>query len=293
MASIHQQNVTDYHASVEQAGHHHGGEHNMHLFHSQWHQNNPRPARPTHQDANWAIADDYGTRFLQMHHEMVSAAPGEPHTVMMHDSIVTWYGNQGVVPPANWIPSTTIPLELGYQPDIEAYPEPIKTIVSNFAASQGQTPAEFLTRNTDTPGFTLPGWFTLGGVGQGAAGDPFTGARKLADFKNVNQLGCCMVFPHDAWHGRIGGAMGSTLTAIADPIFYFGVHWHIDKVYTAFKALQAQQPHLHPADAEELGDHPPRVGGTEGPAATRPFTAAEQLQVDQWQEASRQFHALE
>ena len=35
----------------------------------------------------------------------------------------------------------------------------------------------------------------------------------------------------------IGGAMLAFDTAIDDPIFYFGVHWHIDKVFDAYKNL--------------------------------------------------------
>lgn len=30
---------------------------------------------------------------------------------------------------------------------------------------------------------------------------------------NTNQLGCCLVYPHNDWHVAIGGAMGSRLEA--------------------------------------------------------------------------------
>lgn len=45
--------------------------------------------------------------------------------------------------------------------------------------------------------------------------------------------------------------MGSTWTAIADPIFYFGVHWHIDRVFDDYKSLQAERV-IRPLDRARL-----------------------------------------
>lgn len=85
--------------------------------------------------------------------------------------------------------------------------------------------------------FELPKWFSEEGIAPGDKGEPITGSRKLSDFANINQLGCCIVFPHNIWHDLIGGSMSFTSTAINDPIFFFGVHWYIDNVFDEYKKL--------------------------------------------------------
>jgi hypothetical protein len=237
MASVHQQNVANYHEAMSQHGHH--GGHNMYIFHRDWHQQNTDPSPPAAPDSNWGMDLPFGTNFLQMHHEMVKGN-GVGHQHMLHASLVSWYQEQGLSLPALWNPLESIPTELGYDPDPSIFPDEIRVPVENFAQSQGMTVTEFLTRGTNTPAFALPRYFTAAGVGPGEASEPITGARKLADFQNTNQMGCCLVFPHNQWHGSIGGAMSTTWTAIADPIFYFGVHWHIDRVFDEYKALQSE-----------------------------------------------------
>ncbi|HEX7315772.1 MAG TPA: hypothetical protein VF297_17775 [Pyrinomonadaceae bacterium] len=69
------------------------------------------------------------------------------------------------------------------------------------------TPEQLLQRKTNRPGFTLPKHFTRNGVSAGDPSEPLTGARKLGDFQNTNQPGCCIVFPHNRWHGAIGWAL--------------------------------------------------------------------------------------
>jgi hypothetical protein len=229
------QAVADYHRESAQGPH----SHNMYLFHRDWHQNNPDPTPPEAPDPNWGVDLMFGRNFLQMHHEMVKATDDEPKFFMMHSSLVSWYLAKGYDLPSEWDPLTPIPDVLAYVPDPSVYPQEIYDAIAEAANQQGVSLQEWLTRNTDNPRFALPKYFTRDGVGANEQGEPYTGARKLADFKNVNQLGCCIVYPHNRWHGVIGGAMKSTWTAIADPIFYFGVHWQIDKVFDDYKRIQA------------------------------------------------------
>jgi len=249
MASVHQQNVAQYHAAVSQHGHHAG--HDMYIFHRDWHQQNRDPRPPTHPDRNWGMNLVFGTDFLQMHHEMVKATSSEARQHMMHESLVDWYQQQGLSLPTLWNPLEPIPAELAYEPDPNVFPNDIRQPIEQFAQQQGMTITQFLTRAGDTPSFELPRYFKVQGVGPGEPGEPITGARKLADFRNTNQLGCCIVFSHNAWHGAIGGAMSTTWTAIADPIFYFGVHWHVDHVFDDYKALQAERS-IRPLDRVRL-----------------------------------------
>lgn len=251
MASVHQQHVAQYHAAVSEHSHH--GGHDMYIVHRDWHQQNREPRPPTRPDRSWGINLVFGSNFLQMHHEMVKATATEPHQNMMHESIVAWYQSQNLTLPQPWDAQKPIPVELGYTPDPSVYPEEIRQAVQRAAQESGVTAEKFLTRRTDNPAFVLPRYFTIDGVGSGELGEPITGARKLADFKNTNQLGCCLVYPHNQWHGAIGGAMSSTWTAIADPIFYFGVHWYIDRVFDDYKSLHAQRG-IRPLDLTRLAE---------------------------------------
>lgn len=234
MKSKHQILVDKYHSEV---GHHH----NMHIMHRNWHNVNTEPELPTTVDPNWGIDIRFGTDFLQMHHEMLNANKDDPKYHMMHDSISNWYENNGEFLPLGWQPNQIIPEDLGYEPDGSIYPDEIKDGISEYAQSQGLTLEQFLTRRTNNPSFELPKYFTIDGVNNAEEADPLTGAFKLADFKNTNQLGCSLVFPHNQWHGAIGGAMSTTWTAIADPIFYWGVHKFVDIVFEEYKMLQKQK----------------------------------------------------
>ncbi|CAN5564483.1 hypothetical protein BH11ARM2_BH11ARM2_13560 [soil metagenome] len=237
--STHQKLVTEYHSDMSNMRPGMGMD--MYLFHAKWHQDNRDPRPSTRIDPDWGTNIGYGTAFLQMHHEMVRAANSEPKQFMMHESIFAWYQTGGRALPTEWDTLTAIPQDRGYQPDPTVYPVQIQQILQQAATAKQTTVEAILTRNTDNPQFSLPRYFTREGVAAGERGEPNTGARKLADFKNVNQLGCCIVYPHNEWHGTIGGAMGSTLTAIVDPIFYFGVHWHIDQVFADFQTLSQQR----------------------------------------------------
>lgn len=242
MAGLHQRHVDAYHNAMAASMPHHA--HNMHLFHRNWHRMNPDPGRdqmPPRRDANWGTNLVFGTNFLEMHHEMVKAGNDEPRQHMHHESIAAWYAGEGLAAPDDWDPSAPIPEGLAYEPELDAFPPEIRAVLQDAADARGITPAELLTRHTDSPNFQLPRYFTRQGVGPGERAEPLTGARRLGDFKNANQLGCCIVFPHNSWHGAIGGAMASTWTAIADPIFYWGVHWHIDRVYDDFKLIQQEK----------------------------------------------------
>jgi hypothetical protein len=251
MASLHQSRVAEYHASMAHGGHH--GGHDMFLFHGQWHVDNRDPEPPTQPDRNWGTDIEFGGNFLQMHHEMIKAADDEAKEHMNHDSIVSWYGKKGYNLPATWNPLKTIPSELAYEPDLNAFPTEIQEAIIQWASGNEMTSEAFLRRTTNTPNFLLPKYFTREGIGPDEEGEPYTGARKLADFRNINQLGCCLVYPHNDWHGSIGGAMNSFWTAIADPIFYFGVHWTIDEIFDEYKSIQSERS-LFVLDRRRLSD---------------------------------------
>lgn len=253
----------------------------MHIVHRDWHNVNSDPTPPSRQDPNWGTNLVFGSNFLQMHHEMVKASSSEPRQHMMHDSVLEWYNKNGNTPPSVWGPLAEIPAELGYEPDPMAYPDEIRIPLENFLSGRGQTIEQFLTRRTNTPSFELPKYFTVQGVSSASEADPLTGAMKLSDFKNTNQLGCSLVFPHNSWHGAIGGAMSSTWTAIADPIFYWGVHWHVDRVYDEFKIIEASRS-VHSLDLEALtekGLNPTR-------REVRDFTDAERTKINEFVAAS-------
>lgn len=221
----HQQRVNEYHEEIARHGH------DMHIFHATWHQQNQDPNIPSRPDRNWGVNNTFGQKFLQMHHEMVKAGDDEPKTFMRHKSIASWYQSKNYDLPAPWNPASPIPDELNH------FPKPDTTFVNGQSVS--------LKRTTNTPAFQLPKWFTVSGVSDGERGEPLTGARKLADFINLNQLGNCIVFPHNVWHGTIGGSMSFFDTAINDPIFYFGVHWHIENVFDAYLNIVRQsEPRL-------------------------------------------------
>lgn len=201
--------INEYHQMMTQMGV------DMHDFHANWHQQNKDPQHPNAPNSDWGTNISFGKDFLQMHHEMVEALDTEEKFFMHHQSIVSWFNSKGYNLPLEWNPLTPIPNEFAYTP-------------TNMS----------LKRKTNDPRFALPKYFTVQGIAQGEDPEPITRAVKLTDFKNLNQLGCCIIYPHNAWHNAIGGAMLYFNTAIDDPIFYFGVHWHIDKVYTTYLSLQ-------------------------------------------------------
>jgi len=283
-----QQKVAAYHKDLASSGHH--GGHDMYQFHFQWHQVNRDPVRPARPDARWAADLVFGTNFLQMHHEMVKAGDDEPRQHMMHASIASWFTSHQVALPPAWNPLTPIPADLGYDPDPSVYPETIRSLLADRARQSGVTVEALLKRKTDTPAFVLPAWATREGVPAGQPGEPVTGARKLADFVNANQLGCCLVYPHNEWHRTIGGAMGSTATAIADPIFYFGVHWHIDRVFDEFKLIQSERA-VRGHDVRSLS---PAAVATplEARALAREFTPDQLERFEEERRLSAALHAL-
>tara|TARA_R110002072_G_scaffold243698_2_gene402903 strand:+ start:16773 stop:17609 length:837 start_codon:yes stop_codon:yes gene_type:complete len=243
-ASKHQLLIDQFHQDASSG--HHG--HNMHIFHRDWHQNNTDPRPPEELDENWGTDIKFGSDFLKMHHEMVRLPADQTPKYMHHPSLTTWYKNHQHAQPSEWNPLLTIPPELGYEPDPTVYPDEIRIPIQQHAENQGLTIEQFLTRRTNNPQFQLPKWSTPEGVGPGEDGEPYTGARKLGDFKNLNQLGCCLVFPHNRWHVAIGGAMSTTWTAIADPIFYWGVHMHVDMVFEAYQSLQTLEESVKARD---------------------------------------------
>jgi len=199
--TVNQQHIAEYHSELLAM---HG--HDMHSFHADWHAQNPDPRRPSRPTRAWGADIPFGSNFLQMHHEMVNAEDGEPKRFMEHSSIVSWYKSKTYSLPALWDPLQPIPDDMGFDPQ-----PPTITLQDGQPFS--------LQRKTDNPRFMLPGHFSTQGVSDTEPGEPITGARKLADFINVNQLGCCIVFPHNSWHNAIGGAMLLTYTAIDDPVF--------------------------------------------------------------------------
>jgi hypothetical protein len=125
-----QQAVEEYHREMAAMP---GMGMNMFEFHTQWHIDNRDPTPPDQIDPNWATGIDFGTRFLQMHHEMVRAADDEPKQFMMHQSLVGWYQGKGYDLPPEWDPATTIPPLLAYAPDLTVYPQRIQELVEQWA----------------------------------------------------------------------------------------------------------------------------------------------------------------
>lgn len=237
--------------------------HDMHEFHADWHRWNRDPRPPSSPTRDWGAEHAFGTDFLQMHHEMIKAEDDEPKFHMHHGSIVSWYHANDYDLPSLWNPLTPIPDELAFDPT-----PPTR------AFGDGSTLD--LRRSTDDPRFSLPRYFSTEGVGPGENGEPLTGARKLADFVNANQLGCCIVYPHNLWHGRIGGAMLTFETALDDPIFYFGVHWHIDLVFDDFKRILALRD-LQPLEPGGVPD--PQLTPTPGLAAPAQFSPEQRQEL--------------
>lgn len=202
--------ISEYHEIMKQMGM------DMHTFHANWHQQNPDPIRPDRPNQHWGANNSFGKDFLQMHHEMVNASDTEAKYFMHHKSLISWFNSKNYDIPHEWNPLTSIPIELAFHPQDHS-----------------------LNRITDNPHYKLPNFFTVQGIAPGENPEPITRATKLSDFENLNQLGSCIVFYHNHWHAVIGGAMSYFDTAIDDPIFYFGVHWHIDKVYRSFLELRS------------------------------------------------------
>jgi hypothetical protein len=168
---------------------------------------------------------------------MHAAAPGESPRVLTHESLLAWYAAKGIEPPAPWNPPDPIPSNLGYEPDPSVFPDSIQAQIRLRAQQSGVSMTEWLGRQTDQPAFALPAYFSRKGAPGSEPGEPITGARRLADFQNENQLGCCLAAARDAWHLAIGGAMASTFTAPADPIFYFGVAATLLRVREEYRAI--------------------------------------------------------
>lgn len=202
----------------------------MHQFHANWHNVNRDPIPPRNsmnqiiRTPNWGMDLSFGTGFLQMHHEMINAADNEPKQFLSHSSVMSWFRSKNYQIPGVWNPLSPIPNELAFNPT---------------DGGPG--------RANNNPRFQLPSYFTVQG---GTQEEPITGARRLADFRNVNQLGCCIVFPHNQWHTLIGGAMNSFSRAIDDPVFYFGVHRHVDEVYMNYRRLIRTNDFKHQNESE-------------------------------------------
>jgi hypothetical protein len=232
-----QQAVRKYHHDMR-AMHH-----DIFSMHAQWHADNPPPAYPADYplapDASWGTDKPFGEAFLMMHHEMLYH-PMEPDgQAMSPPGFFTWYEAQeyDYPDPWPWDPSTPIPAAMAFAPELnkDLPPLPVPEMLAVLhQIQQGSNP---LLRNPDTP-FQLGRYFTAAGAGEGEPVEPCTGFRKLAEFKNLNQLGCCLARPHFEWHQTIGGVMTRFDWAPADPIFYFGVHWHIEQVYQEYRQLQ-------------------------------------------------------
>jgi len=206
-----QRQIDAYHAELRGHGH------DMSRFHADWHRNNPDPAPPPagRVQPDYGMNVRFGGDFLQMHHEMVRAADTERKTFMQHQSIESWFRARRLPLPPLWTPGQPIPGALAFYP---ADPR---------LQRENNNPAPLL----------LPRFFTRQGIGANEQPHPYTGARRLSDFRNLNQLGCCILPYHNLWHSYIGGAMRSTFSAIDDPVFYFGVHWVVEQVFLEYRSL--------------------------------------------------------
>jgi len=216
-----------------QGGGHHGmGHSNPFQAHADWHARHVAPLGPEEPNGKWGSDLPFGTLFLEMHHEMVMA--------LQH-----FYKEQREPFPPEWDLIGPIPEELSYTPRLEAFPADIRAALVERSGSFGMSVDAFLSRNNPANGFQLPPHYTLSG-GSGSK-DKYTNVSRLGDFLNTNQLGCCMAMPHAAWHERIGGAMLFADTSIADPIFYWGVHLTIDRIYQTYLKVKPNEkdwPHI-------------------------------------------------
>ena len=268
--SAHQNHVKAYHEHLQN-----DLKLDMFVIHDEWHQQNrdPNPTLLQAQDPeNWTT-EEFGTRFLEMHHGMLHTTNSGQHGHAghhghpQHPGIFDWYEANHLDLPAVWFGQAPIPADLGFEADLNDLGPTMRAQWISWFDSEGDA-LQALERNPNYSGFQLPGWATEHGIQKGEKPEPYTGARKLQDFKNLNQLGSCLVFPHNLWHGRIGGAMSSTATAIADPVFYFGVHRAIDEVYQRYLEVKSRPPHAP-------GMFPSQV------RSVRAFTEAEQQQAVQ------------
>lgn len=167
------------------------------------------------------------------------------------------------------------------------YPDEIRIPIEEYARLEHKLSIkEFLTRRSDNPRFELPKYFTRAGASDPADADPYTGAMRLSDFVNTNQLGCSLVFPHDEWHVAIGGAMSTTWTAIADPIFYFGIHWYIDLVFDEFKLIEKERQ-LKPLDSDIVSKRTSVLSPLISTRKAREFTEHEKSKIHSFIKASK------
>lgn len=208
----------------------------LRMDHWQWHHENQTPQFESRvRVPEWGADNDYGTRFLEMHRMMLYAEEGHcGHDTghhMPYAGMFPWFRDKGYALPPFWDGKTAPPEELAYTPPVESAPDPSGM---NFPLARNPVyPPRYACK-----GFPLPACFTPGGASDQSEMEGCTGIMRLGDFRNVNQLGCCIGLYHDSWHAAIGGPMMSRYFSTDDPVFYFGVHYTIDNIYADYLALK-------------------------------------------------------
>ncbi|GAC1627809.1 MAG: hypothetical protein NVS9B10_17140 [Nevskia sp.] len=256
---------------------HVGGYANMFDFHANWHLKHvARAPSPTY-DCDWGCDDPFGGDFLTMHHNMLWGTKDDPNNELGHDGFLAWLRIKHKLtgPFLDWRPQEDIPSDYGYNPNPNVFPLKIQNqlvalqIKSHCSATgEGRPdwPGEYLRRTADGGFPPLRACFTEAGGSAEAEIDPYTGHKRLADFKNINQLGCSLAGPHGEWHALISGAMLDFGTAIADPIFYFGVHSLIDGIFQKYLAIEQERS---PAERAEIRCGMPPCDKTMRPPAVQ------------------------
>ena len=216
--------------------------------HADWHLQNqlhyvPGLQYPSdHPDPDWCSDIALGASFLRMHRSMSNA-------------INAWYASYRYPLPATWDLSAAIPVELDYQPDqpdfLDFPDQLLGTQPRVWAQNTWKCNSSILMRN-NYPACSLPMYFTGPGIDNDKdRGELRTGARRLADFKSIEQLGCCLLFMHAQWHQFVGGVAQFLDVSILDPLFYFGIHRHIEKIFESYEAILAARKDF-PNDQVEL-----------------------------------------
>lgn len=248
----------------------------MYSFHSDWHirncgPSNRAPNKYTDDLAYTGPEWSFGTQFLVMHHRML-------------EGIKQWYTVRGLalppIAPDGWPADGSIPRALDYIPTMENVPG---RYADNFSECgwkrQDESPNNLL----------LPSYFRPNtGAGNHSEEELNTGFTELNQFKNTNQLGCCLSFLHGIWHEQtIGGIAKDFGLSIVDPVFYFGIHALIDRVFLdwlningiTISDVESENYCAQVACSPVISDHPPNNSSTPPSSSARLLTPREKEQI--------------
>jgi len=132
--------------------------------------------------------------------------------------------------------------EFGYPATLPAWDPTTK-----FPAAENGYTVTHKERTKDQTTLKKPSYFTAKGIEKGELPRPGSqpackdgGEKKLADFKDVKELGCAITSTwHNSVHGTVGKDMGRTSLAPKDPLFW---RWHryINDIFEEYKTLKGK-----------------------------------------------------